>query len=89
MAKQASNTFGAMSSRLRSLGFIRAKRGESLVYTYPNGGPVILLPAYKSGEAVKPIHQGQQAVDGCRHFGGPSVTDDRLRQDRVQVPART
>ena len=57
MAKQARNTFGAMSSRLRSLGFIRAKRGESLVFTYPNGGPVILLPAYKSGEAVKPIHQ--------------------------------
>jgi hypothetical protein len=57
MAKQARNTFGAMSSRLRSLGFIRAKRGESLVFTYPNGGPVILLPAYKSGEAVKPIHR--------------------------------
>jgi hypothetical protein len=30
---------------------------KSLVFTYPNGGPVILLPAYKSGEAVKPIHQ--------------------------------
>jgi hypothetical protein len=57
MAKRARNTFGAMSSRLQSLGFIRAKRGESLVFTYPNGGPVILLPAYKSGEPVKPIHQ--------------------------------
>ena len=45
------------SSKLQSLGFIRAKRGESLVLTYPNGGPVILLPAYKSGEAVKPIHR--------------------------------
>jgi hypothetical protein len=66
MAKQARNTFGAMSSRLQTLGFIRSKRGESLVFTYPNGGPVILLPAYKSGEAVKPIHQvmvNRQLVD--------------------------
>ena len=57
MAKQARNTFGAMSSALRSLGFVSARRGESVVFTYPNGGPVILLPAYKSGEAVKPIHR--------------------------------
>ena len=57
MAKQARNTFGAMSSTLRSLGFVPAQRGKSVVFTYPNGGPVILLPAYKSGEAVKPIHR--------------------------------
>jgi hypothetical protein len=57
MAKQARNTFGAMSSTLRSLGFVPDRRGESVVFTYPNGGPVILLPAYKSGEAVKPIHR--------------------------------
>jgi hypothetical protein len=46
-----------MSSTLQSLGFVRVKRGESVVFTYPNGGPVILLPAYKSGDAVKPIHR--------------------------------
>src|SRR4051812_34832396 len=57
MANPARNTFGAMSSTLRSLGFVPARRGESVVFTYPNGGPVILLPAYKSGEAVKPIHR--------------------------------
>ncbi len=57
MAKQARNTFGAMSSKLKSLGFVRVKRGESVVFTYPNGGPVILLPVYKSGEAVRPIHR--------------------------------
>src|SRR5262249_54287576 len=59
MAKRltAKNTFGAMSSTLRSLGFVPAQRGKSVVFTYPNGGPVILLPAYKSGEAVKPIHR--------------------------------
>jgi hypothetical protein len=57
MAQQARNTFGALSSTLRSLGFVLARRGESVVFTYPNGGPVILLPAYKSGEAVKPIHR--------------------------------
>lgn len=57
MARQARNTFGAMSSSLKSLGFVSVRRGESVVFTYPNGGPVILLPAYKSGEAVKPIHR--------------------------------
>ena len=57
MAKQARNTFGAMSATQQSLGFARIKRGESVVFTYPNGGPVILFPAYKSGEAVKPIHR--------------------------------
>ena len=57
MAKQARNTFAAMSSTLRSLGFVLSRRGKSVVFTYPNGGPVILLPAYKSGEAVKPIHR--------------------------------
>lgn len=57
MAKQARNTFGAMSSTLRSLGFVLDRRGQSLVFTYPNGGPIILLPAYKSGDAVKPIHR--------------------------------
>ncbi len=57
MAKLAWNTFGAMRSTLQSLGFVSAKRSGSFVFTYPNGGPVILLPAYKSGEAVKPIHR--------------------------------
>lgn len=57
MAKQVRNTFGSMSATLQSLGFKRTKRGESVVFTYPNGGPVILLPAYKSGDAVKPIHR--------------------------------
>jgi hypothetical protein len=57
MAEHARNTFGAMRSALRSLGFVSDRRGQSVVFTYPNGGPVILLPAYKSGEAVKPIHR--------------------------------
>jgi hypothetical protein len=56
MAKQGTNTFAGMSSTLRSLGFVSDRRRESVVFTYPNGGPVILLPAYKSGEVVKPIH---------------------------------
>ncbi len=43
MAKQARNTFAVMKSTLRSLGFVPARRGESVVFTYPNGGPVILL----------------------------------------------
>jgi hypothetical protein len=57
MAKQTRNTFGAMNSTLRSLGFVRARHGESVVFTYPDGGPIILLPAYKSSDAVKPIHR--------------------------------
>jgi len=57
MVKQASNTFGAMRSALRSLGFIPVRHGQNIVFTHPNGRPVILLPAYKPGEVVKPIHQ--------------------------------
>jgi hypothetical protein len=51
---------GKMSRILFSLSISRLQHagriGRSCSF-YPNGGPVILLPAYKSGEAVKPIHQ--------------------------------
>lgn len=57
MAKQARNTFGELSSTLQSLGFVRSKRGGSVVFAYPGGGPIILLPAYKSEDTVRPIHR--------------------------------
>lgn len=56
MAKQARNTFGKLSSTLRSLGFKSIRHGENIVFTHASGRPLILLPAYKSGQAVKPIH---------------------------------
>lgn len=57
MAKQVRNTFGRMSASLQSLGFVRVKHGLNIVFTYPGGGPVILLPDYQDGQAVKPIHR--------------------------------
>ena len=56
MAKQTRNTFGKLSGTLRSLGFKSIRHGESIVFTHASGRPLILLPAYKSGQAVKPIH---------------------------------
>src|SRR3954454_10061748 len=89
MAKQARNTFGAMSSTLRSLGFVLARRGESVVFTYPNGGPVILLPAYKSGEAVKPIHRmmvKKQLMDaGLMNAGMVPMIDDARAAPRPKA----
>jgi hypothetical protein len=46
-----------MSTFLRSLGFVAMTRGSNIAFTFPGGGPVILLPAYKCGQAVKPIHR--------------------------------
>ena len=56
MAKRARNTYGNLSSTLRSLGFKSVRQGGHVVFTHPSGRPMILLPAYKSGQAVKPIH---------------------------------
>jgi len=56
MPKQMRNTFGKLSSDLQSLGFKSIRRGKTVVFTHVSGRPVILLPAYDSGQAVKPIH---------------------------------
>lgn len=61
MAKPARNTFGELSSTLQSLGFVRSRRGGSVVFAYPGGGPIILLPAYKSADTVRPIHRAMVA----------------------------
>jgi hypothetical protein len=50
------NTFSSLSATLRSLGFQSSKRNGSVVFTHSTGRPVILLPEYKSGQAVSPIH---------------------------------
>ncbi len=57
MAKPAKNTFGAMKASLQSLGFVASRHGANIVFAYPGGSPIILLPAYKSGDVVRPIHR--------------------------------
>lgn len=92
MAKQARNTFGAMCSTLHALGFVSDRRGQSVVFTYPNGGPVILLPAYKSGDAVKPIHRmmvNKQLMDaGLVKAGMVPILDDTRASRKTRPSAR-
>ncbi len=56
MAKQVRNTYGKLSGTLRSLGFNSIRQGDHVIFTHASGRPLILLPAYKSGQTVKPIH---------------------------------
>lgn len=56
MAKPTRNTYGRLSSELHSLGFKSVRYGTNIVFTHASGRPLILLPSYKSGQAVKPIH---------------------------------
>lgn len=57
MAKKAKMTFGMMSKLLQSRGFVLDRRDRAMVFTYPQGGPVILLPIYKDRDEVKPVHR--------------------------------
>ncbi len=56
MAKRIRNTFSKLSSTLQSFGFTAFRRDDHTIVTHASGRPTILLPAYKSGQAVKPIH---------------------------------
>ena len=93
MAKQTRDTFGVMTSTLRSLGFVPTRRGESVVFTHPNAGPVILLPAYKSGEAVKPIHRmmvTKQLVDaGLLEAGAMPVTGHAKAASKSKITPKS
>lgn len=55
MADPVGNTFGTLRGVLQSLGFEASRRGDSYVFAHA-GGPMLLLPAYRSGQAVRPIH---------------------------------
>jgi hypothetical protein len=57
MAKPQTSTFGGLSTTLKSLGFDMAKTSEHVIFKHRTGSPMILLPAYKSGEPLQPIHQ--------------------------------
>lgn len=79
MATQAINTFGELSSTLQSLGFVRLQRDQGTVFIHPAGAPIILLPAYKNEEIVKPIHQ-VMVVRQLRDSG--IMTSRQLRMTR-------
>jgi hypothetical protein len=57
MAKSRRNTFGELSTTLKGLGFEMVKTSEHVIFKHYSGRPMILLPAYKSGESLRPIHQ--------------------------------
>ncbi len=56
MAKRSRNPFGHLSRTLKTPGFKSVKQGGHVVFTHPSGRPEFLLPAYRSGQAVQPIH---------------------------------
>ena len=91
MARPVRNTFGAMSASLRSLGFSLTRRDTSIVFAHPNGGPIILLPAYKSGQAVRPIHRmmvNKQLMDaGLLHAGQIAIPGRSRALPRRKAPS--
>ncbi len=57
MPKPQKNTFGGLSTTLKGLGFEMVKTSGHVMFKHHSGRPMILLPAYKSGESLRPIHQ--------------------------------
>jgi hypothetical protein len=56
MAKHAVNTFSKLNGTLRSLGFRSVSQPGQIIFVHSSGRPVILLPQYKNGQTVRPIH---------------------------------
>jgi len=56
MAKTAVNTFRKLKSALLSLGFRSISQPSKVIFVHSSGRPVMLLPRYKSGQSVRPIH---------------------------------
>ena len=58
MAKRVKNTYtlSRLNRALQSIGFESNRLGNHIVFTHSSGRPVILLPEYKSGQALRPIH---------------------------------
>ena len=80
------NTYGTLSRTLRSLGFKTVRQGDHVVFTHATGRPLILLPAYKSGQAVKPIHLmmvRKQLADVGMLQPGVLVIQPRLRSPKA------
>jgi predicted RNA binding protein YcfA (HicA-like mRNA interferase family) len=57
MAKPQRNTFGGLTTTLKGLGFEMVKTSGHVMFKHHSGRPMFLLPAYKPGESLQPIHQ--------------------------------
>ncbi len=93
MSERTRNTFGKLCSDLQSLGFESIRHGKNIVFTHASGRPVILLPAYNSGQAVKPIHlmmvRKQLADVGMIKPGAPVIRQRAKSVPKVKVSPKS
>ncbi len=72
MADVAGMTFGELHRALESYGLEVHDRPDCLVYSDPDGRPMLLLPRYKDDDEVRPIH----VLTARRHLIAAGLLDD-------------
>ena len=88
MGERVVNTFGKLKGVLESLDFRAVIQPGRVIFLDPSGRPLILLPRYKNGQAVRPIHL-MMVKKQLADVGMIDPDDFSLRMQRYRVaPSR-
>lgn len=84
MAKSKTSTFGGLRTTLKSLGFTMTETSDHVIFRHAAGTPMILLPTYKSGETLRPIHQ----MMVWKQLKDAGLIDEQTPTGKFAVPPR-